>query len=140
MVGGRVRNDGWDGLWLDDDQHCVVVQIGTNTATPGDTVIGLMTSLLFMSYFSFLHLHTSYSPQAHLQSSHCIVTVYMLTHNVLPASPGRAQEKSKQSTTTSIHAHCSTSLAPPDHVTMHSTHSSSSSANGTLTLGTPLLI
>ena len=70
-----------------------VVQIGTNTATPGDTVIGLMTSLLFMSYFSFLHLHTSYSPQAHLQSSHCIVTVYMLTHNVLPASPGRAQEK-----------------------------------------------
>ena len=25
----------------------VVVQIGTNTATPGDTVIGLMTSLLF---------------------------------------------------------------------------------------------
>ena len=62
-------------------------------AAPGDTVIGLMTSLLFMSYFSFLHLHTSYSPQAHLQSSHCIVTVYILSHNVLPASPGRAQEK-----------------------------------------------
>ena len=60
---------------------------------------------LFSSYFSFLHLHRSYSPQAHLQSCHCIVAVYILTHNVLPASPGRAH-KSKQSTTTSIHAHC----------------------------------
>ena len=33
-VGGEgVRNDGWDGLWLDDDQRLcdVVVQIGTNT-------------------------------------------------------------------------------------------------------------
>ena len=47
--GGTVRNDGWDGLWLDADTNIcdVVVQIGTNTATPGDTVIGLMTSLLF---------------------------------------------------------------------------------------------
>ena len=53
---------------------------------------------LFSSYFSFLHLRTACSPQAHLhwlQSSHCIVTVYILTHNVLPASPGRAQEKVK---------------------------------------------
>ena len=49
---------------------------------------------LFSSYFSFLHLHTSYSPQAHLQSSHCIVTAYILAHKILPASPGRAQKKS----------------------------------------------
>ena len=112
------------------------MQIGTNTATPGDTVIGLMTSLLFMLYFSFLHLHTSYSPQAHLQSSHCIVTVYICTHNVLPASPGRAQEKVNNN---NLHP-CSlldfSSSSGSRHHAQH-THSSSSSANGHPTVGHP---
>ena len=43
------------------------------------------------SSLSFISIH--HSPQAHLQSSHCIVTVYTLTHNVLPASPGHAQKR-----------------------------------------------
>ena len=76
----------------------------------GSGVVDLADDVsLFSSYFSFLHLYRSYSPQTHLQSSHCIVTVYILTHNVLPASPGRAHKKSKQSTTNSVDAHCTTS-------------------------------
>ena len=35
------------GSTMINDCDVVVVQIGTNTATPGDTVIGQMTSLLF---------------------------------------------------------------------------------------------
>ena len=73
-------------------------------------LIWLMTSLYSVRISpSFTSIHQSYSPQAHLQSSHCIVTVNILTHSILPASPGRAQEKYKQSTTTSTHAHCTTS-------------------------------
>ena len=112
-----------DGLWLDDDHNVVDrLQLGSHkqhvvfmlwhsclTTTWWHSDLADDVSL-FSLYFSFLHLHTSYSPQAHLQSSHCIVTVYILAHNVLPASQGCAQKKkSKQSTTTSIHAHCTTS-------------------------------
>ena len=64
-----------------------------------------------------------------LPSSPCIIqststsTVFSLCSYSLhldsqrpPSFTRTCTRKSKQSTTTSIHAHCSTSLAPPDHV------------------------
>ena len=58
-----------------------------------------------------------------------------------PSFTRTCTRKSKQSTTTSIHAHCLTSPAPPDHVTMHSTHTAAAVQRmDTLPLGTPLLV
>ena len=47
VVGGRVRRMGGMACGSTMINIVCVVLIGTNTATPGDTVIGLMTSLLF---------------------------------------------------------------------------------------------
>ena len=69
-----------DGLWFDDDLN--VVQIGSNNTSslilftlaqpqPGDTVIWLMTSLY--SFFTFISIQHTCSPQTHLQSSHLSV-------------------------------------------------------------------
>ena len=61
-----------------------------------------------------------------------------------PSFTRTCTRKSKQSATTSIHAHCSTSLAPPDHVVTSpcTAHTAAAAVQrmDTLPLGTPLLI
>ena len=78
-----------------------------------------MTSLY--SFSSLCHIQHTCSPQKYRYTIFLLVsllttnslyssTVYILTHNVLPASPGRAQKKkSKQSITNYVDANCTTS-------------------------------
>ena len=91
------------------------MQIGTNTATPGDSD--------WADDVSFIHVVFLLPSSPYIIQSTSTSTVFSLYSYSLhfdsqrpPSFTRTCTRKSKQSTTTSINAHCSTSLAPPDHV------------------------
>ena len=129
-VGGRVRSMG--GMACGSTMINIVWCSGADRYQHSNTQQHPVTQwlgwwrlfYLVCSSPSFISIH--HSPQAHLRSSRRIVTVYMLTHNVLPASPGRAQEK------------VNNQQQPPS---MLSTHTAAAVQRmDSLPLGTPLLI
>ena len=124
---------GWDGLWLEDETSCsgadrlqqttrlLVAPTFFHLTQPGDTVVWLMTSLYsvrlspsFISIHHTVHKHIYSLLTALLQSTSWLTTSSQLHQDV--------HKKSKQLTTTSIHAHSRTSKSPLTHIFTDFTH------------------